>query len=267
MKTLVTGLPLLLLVILPGRTLAAQASTVPPHVIKEINLVHFSHTDVGFTDHPDVCRELYRRYLDIALDTALDTMKGPADRRFYWTAEATMPVNDWWQKASPARRRAFLKAVQAGQLEVTALAFNNTPFMDAAEWQTMVHWLPDELWKQVHPRVAIQDDVNGLPRAAAQALLDRGVPYLFTGINEDSGGVPFPRPSAFWWKMPDGRRMFVWLNIGYGSGFDFFEPGEWRRGPVPRAADATYRPPREGDILRADEASLRAAQQICLSRL
>jgi hypothetical protein len=246
---------------------ATSSEDQNPEFIQEVDLVHFSHTDVGFTDHPDVCRELYRRYLDIAVDAALDTAKGPAERRFYWTAEATMPVNDWWQQATPARRKAFLKAVRSGQIEVTALAFNNTPFMDAAQWQTMVHWLPEDVWNKVRPKVAIQDDVNGLPRAGALALLDRGVHYLFTGINEDSGGVPFPRPSGFWWRMPDGRRLFVWLNIGYGSGFDFFEPGEWRRGPVPRASDATYRPPRAGDILRTDAAYLRQAHKICVERL
>jgi hypothetical protein len=246
---------------------AAPADPSPPAAVREIHLVHFSHTDVGFTDSPSVCRELFRRYLDIAVDAVLDSRKKPADRRFYWTAEATMPVNDWWQAATPDRRRQFLQAVRTGQLEISALAFNNTPFMNAAQWQTMTHWLPPDLWDRVHPKVAIQDDVNGVPRAAALALLDRGVRYLFTGINEDSGGVPFPRPSAFWWKMPDGRRMFVWLNIGYGSGFDFFEPDEWRRGPVPRAADTRYRPPRAGDILRTDETSLRAAHRQCLARV
>jgi hypothetical protein len=219
--------------------LIAGADPAPPApaIVTELNLVHFSHTDVGFTDSPSVCRELYRRYLDVGLDAVLDSLSAPADRRFFWTAEATLPVDDWWQAATPARRKAFLKAVRSGQLEVTAMPFNNTPFMNAAQWHTMLHWLPDDLWKEVRPRAAVQNDVNGIPRAAALALLDRGVHHLFTGINEDSGGVPFPRPSAFWWRMPDGRRMFVWLNIGYGSGFDFFEPAEWRRGPVPRAAD------------------------------
>ena len=245
---------------------ATRAAEAPP-TIQEINLVHFSHTDVGFTDSPSVCRELYRRYLDVALDAILDSMSGPEDKRFFWTAEATLPVNDWWQTAPPARRKQFLKAVRAGQLEVTALPFNNTPFLNAAQWQTMLHWLPEDLWKQTQPRAAVQNDVNGVPRAAALALLDRGVRYLFTGINEDSGGVPFPRPSAFWWKMPDGRRMFVWLNIGYGSGFDFFEPGEWRRGPVPLAADTRYRPPRAGDILGSDETSVRRAHRLCVERL
>jgi len=263
-RWLIAALPVAALVI----TVASAAPPAEmPSGIKEINLVHFSHTDVGFTDHPAVCRELYRRYLDIAVDAALDSMKGPAEKRFFWTAEATLPVADWWQAASPTRRKQFLRAVGAGQLEVAALPFNNTPFMNAAQWQTMVHWLPEDLWRQVRPRAAVQNDVNGLPRAAAVALLDRGVRHLFTGINEDSGGVPFPRPSAFWWKMPDGRRLFVWLNIGYGSGFDFFEPQEWRRGPVPFAADTRYRPPRAGDILRTDEAYLRAAHRLCLERL
>lgn len=250
--------------VVPGQPAAPED---PPGAIRELLLVHFSHTDIGFTDHPAVCRELYRRYLDVAVDTVLDALDGPPERRFCWTAEATLPVADWWREASRGRRKQFLRAVKSGCLDVAALPFNNTPFLNEAQWQTMVHWLPEDLWRQVRPRVAVQNDVNGLPRAAALALLDRGVTQLFTGINEDSGGVPFARPSAFWWKMPDGRRLFVWLNIGYGSGFDFFEPEEWRRGPVPAAADTRYRPPRAGDILRSDEASVRAAHRHCVGRL
>src|SRR5512143_3620198 len=74
---------------------AISPATGGGRIIKEIDLVHFSHTDVGFTDSPSVCRELYRRYLDIAVDTIADSMKGPTDQRFFWTAEATMPVYDW----------------------------------------------------------------------------------------------------------------------------------------------------------------------------
>ncbi len=39
--------------------------------IREIAIVHLSHTDFGFTDHPAVFADLQRRYLDIALDAAL----------------------------------------------------------------------------------------------------------------------------------------------------------------------------------------------------
>jgi hypothetical protein len=246
---------------------ATEAVPNSAEFVQQLDLIHFSHTDYGFTDHPAVCRDLQRRYLDLALDTAQATRHLPDDARFRWTAETTVAVNDWWQAASPARRKEFLKAVRDGQIEVAALPFNNTPFLSRDQWQTMTHWLPEDLWKALKPQTAVQNDVNGFPRAGARALLDRGVHYLFSGINSDSGGPPLPRLTAFWWKQPDGRKLFVWMSLTYGDGFFFFETEEWRRGPLPRAADGLYRPPRAGDILKTDEASLRKAHERCVTRL
>ncbi len=251
---------------LSGASAAANTNAAPDHV-QQLDLIHFSHTDYGFTDHPAVCRDMQRRYLDIALDTARATRSLPDDARFRWTAETTVAVNEWWQAAAPARRREFLKALRAGQLEVTALPFNNTPFLNHEQWQVMTHWLPEELWREFKPESAVQNDVNGFPRAGAKALLDRGVRYLFSGINSDSGGPPLPRLTPFWWKQPDGRRLFVWMSLTYGDGFFFFETEEWRRGPLPLAADARFRPPRKGDILKTDEPSLRRAHEQCLRRV
>lgn len=244
---------------------AAEPTTALP--LRRIYLTHFSHTDFGFTDLPSVCRELQVRYLDIALDAVLATLDGPPERRFCWSAESVVAVDDWWQIASPARRQDFLRALRSGQLEVTALPFNQTPFLNARQWHTLLHWLPEELWQQFRPTVAMQNDVNGFPRAGAQALLDRGIRHLFMGINPDSGGPPFYRPGAFWWKQPDGRRLFVWLNHSYPAGFDFFETYEWRRGPVPRAGDLQFRPPRGRDVFKTDATSLRAAHAQCLRRI
>ena len=244
-----------------------RAQETAPAFIQELNLVHFCHTDIGFTDHPAVARELHRRYLDVALDAVLARLDGPPEKRLCWTAETTLAVTDWWEAAPPERRRQFLEAVREGVLDVAALPFNQTPFLDAAQWDTMMRWMPEDLWRELGPSVAIQNDVNGFPRAGARRLLDRGVHRLFMGINDDSGGAPFPRHSAFWWRQPDGRRMFVWLNAHYGSGFSLFESDEWRRGPVPYASDTRYRPPRAGDILRSDEASVRAAHAICRGKL
>ena len=244
----------------------AGSRATPPE-IRHVDLVHFSHTDYGFTDHPAVCRELQRRYLDLAIDAVLATRDLPEERKFCWTAETIVAVEDWWQAASAPRREEFLQAVRSGQLEIAALPDNQTPTLNRHQWHTMLHWIPEELWQQVQPQAAVQNDVNGFPRAGAMALLDRGIRHLFTGINEDSGGAPLARPSAFWWKMPDGRKMLVYLNYSYPNGYWFFEKQEWRRGPVPRAADTRYRPPRAGDILRSDEASVRKAHRHLLAKI
>lgn len=235
--------------------------------IRHIDLVHFSHTDYGYTDHPAVCRDMQRRYLDIALDAIQATRAKPPAGRFAWTAETTVAVLDWWKAADPARRQAFLEAIRAGQLEVSALPLNNTPCLDRRQWLMMTHWLPEDLWQQLRPQAALQSDVNGFPRAGALALLDRQIHCLFMSLNEYGGGSPLARPSAFWWKMPDGRRLLVYLNYSYPSGYGFFEATDWRRGPVPRAGDGLYRPPQPGEIFASDEASVRRANRLVRSRM
>ncbi len=235
--------------------------------IRHVDLIHLTHTDIGFTDHPLVCRELHRRYLDVALDAILATRGAPDEAKFRWTAEAMLSVADWWDAAPEGRRREFLRAIDEGQIEVAALPCNQAPFLDRAEWRAMLHWVPDGLWKAWRPRVAIQNDVNGMPRAGAIGLLDRGVRFLVMGINADSGGPPLPVPAAFWWKMPDGRRLLVWQGHHYAGGYDFFHAGHWRRGPVPAASDLSYRAPRPGEQFAADEASVRKAHALCVRKL
>ena len=256
---------------LRSTALADEPESNPTHKgsmgIRHVDLIHFSHTDVGFTDHPDVCREMQKRYLDIAIDAVLATRDKPPAARFCWTTEATLSVDDWWRSASAQRREDFLQAVDSGQLCISGLAMNNMSLLGREEWHKMVHWLPEDLWRRVRPEVALQDDVNGFPRAGATELLDRGITRLFTGINEDNGGAPFKRPSAFWWRMPDGRRLFVYLSFAYSAGHFFFDPVEWRRGPVPQAGDTRYRPPRAGDFLGSDEASVRKAHGHLLERI
>jgi len=89
-------------------------------IIQHIDLIHFSHTDCGYSDDPEVCREMQRRYVDVAIDAALATKNKPASEKFCWTAETAGAVTDWWQTATPERRQQLLQTVQSGQLEITA---------------------------------------------------------------------------------------------------------------------------------------------------
>lgn len=238
-----------------------------PQKIQRVDIVHMSHTDVGFTDHPAVCREQQMRYLDIAIDGVLNTENAPKSAQFSWTAESALTVDDWWQRNTPERRQDLIRAMKSGRLEITALAMNQTPTLNAAQWQTTLHWLPEAVWSAAPPKTGIQNDVNGFPRAGALALLDRNVENLFMGINWTNGKAPFPVPMAFWWKMPDGRRLFVWLGDSYPNGFYFFFKDSWRHGPVPESTDTRYRPPRRGEFYPTDEATLRKAQARLCERL
>lgn len=247
--------------------LASAEDPKLPEKIKRVDIVHMSHTDVGFTDHPAVCREQQTRYLDIAIDGVLATEDAPREAQFSWSAEAALTVDDWWQKNTPERRQDLIRAIKTGRLEITACAMNQTPTLDANEWQTALHWLPEEVWNAAMPKTGIQNDVNGFPRAGAMALLDRNIANLFMGINATNGQAPFEVPMAFWWKMPDGRRLFVWLGDSYPNGFYYFFGDSWRHGPVPESTDTRYRPPRRGEFYPTDETALRKAQARLCERL
>lgn len=229
--------------------------------IRRIDIIHLSHMDVGFTDHPSVTREMQKNYLDQAIDACR------RDPGFAWTAESLLAVEDWWRAAAPERRTQLLRLVRERRIGIGALPFNATPFLDAEQWRQMLDWVPASLWRGLAPAVAIQDDVNGFPRAGAIQLLNHGVSRLFMGMNSDNGGPPMNRPVAFWWRMPDSRRLFVYLGESYPNGYYYFNQGDWRRGPVPRVADTEFRRPREGDFFAADEDSLRKAHRICTGRL
>jgi len=236
-------------------------------VIEHLDLINLSHYDIGFTDHPTVCRALQVRYLDQAIDLVLAWRGGPPASRFHWTCEANNVVWEWWQQAPAARRDLFLELVQEGLIEVCAMPFNQNPTLDAQEWRCLARWLPDDLWRALRPRTIMQSDVNGFPRAGAMALMERGAEFLWMGLNQDTGGSPLPQPGLFWWAMPDGRKLLVWNSLAYPSGYYLFEPREWRRGPLPLAADARYRPPAEGDFFSTAPEALERARQHCQATL
>ena len=189
---------------LPGAGPAAETASMERResVIRQLDLIHFCHTDFGFTDHPVIAREMQRRYLDIAVDAVLASQDGPEEKKFCWTAETIIAVDDWWQAASPERRTEFLQAVRTGQLDIGALPLNQAPFLNSAQWQRMLHWLPEEVWQQVQPKVAIQDDVNGFPRAGAMQLLDRGFPNCSWASTRTAAACPSSGPPPFGGRCP-----------------------------------------------------------------
>ena len=242
------------------------SSTSDTLEIEYIDIIHCTHTDYGYTDHPYIVEELQSKFLDIAIDAASATSHLPEDRRFYWTAEALDVVFRWWEKASPERRLELERLINNGQIDISALPFNVHPFLNAKQWDLALNWVTEELWQKFKPSVGIQHDVNGFSRAAAIRLLDKGVKYIWNGINTYWGGAPFPQPSGFWWQMPDGRKILVWQSFPYWFGYNLLTERDWRH-IQSNASNTQFRTPRIGDILQADEASVRKAHSILLEKI
>ncbi|MBN2775383.1 MAG: hypothetical protein JXR31_14095, partial [Prolixibacteraceae bacterium] len=242
-----------------------QSKTNLPE-IKYIDLIHCTHTDYGYTDHPVIVEELQQRFLDIAVDAASASSQLPQGERFYWTAEALDVVCEWWKNSSDERREELINAIKNKQIDIAALPYNFHPFLNERQWDLALNWIPDELWERLNPKVGIQNDVNGFSRAAAIRLLNKGIKYICNGINTYWGGAPFPQPSGFWWQMPDGRKILVWQSLSYWYGYNLFTEKDWRIIQT-NASNTQFYTPRIGDILSSDEESVRMAHKICLEKI
>jgi hypothetical protein len=227
--------------------------------VEKLYLIHTTHTDYGYTNHPDVVIDLHIKYVDIAIDAATQS------EHFAWTAEANDIVYEWWKEATPEKRQKLISVIQAGKFEVSAMPFNQTQLYNKDQWKTLMNWIPDSLWKTCNPKTAVQNDVNGFPRAGAMALLDKDVKYLWMGINNAYGNPLFEPPYAFWWEMPDKRKMLVWQGIHYNWGYYFFNHWNLRKGFG--NSDILDGIPLEGDIFLTDSTTMKQSEQFCQHKL
>lgn len=188
--------------------------------INEILVLHHSHLDIGYTHSQPILWELQRDYIDQALDLLDATADWPAISQPRWTCEVTMPVERWLATARPHDIERFRGHIATGRLGISAMALNTTPLCTA-----------EQLVRQLSPirglrallgapiRTLNQHDVNGIPWALADLMIDSGVELLTMAINIHLGRAVTPRPGVFRWQAPSGRELLV-MNGNHYTMFD-----------------------------------------------
>ena len=235
-------------------------------MIQEIHIIHHSHTDFGYTDLPTTIREQQVRYIAEALAIARRTENFPTAAKFRWTCEVLLPVADFLAQATPAERRGFDRAFSNGQIELGAMPANMSGLMWAEELDAALESL-QPLLKKYRPKVAFQNDINGMRWGMLPKLRKAGVRYVWMGINSYSGFSPRERPALWWWEGPDGKRTLTYLNREYCQGYSLFFPESWRRGPVPQVSDVWYHAPQDRDTWDDSRDSIKKAHAHCLSQI
>jgi hypothetical protein len=234
--------------------------------IEEIRLIHFTHCDYGYTDHPVTNIEQHVAFLKQALLYCEETYDYPESSRFHWTVEGVWTLENFWKQASFKEKQLFDKLFANGQVEVTGMPGNLSMLVKSFEWERELKRLKF-FYETYRPEVVMMNDVNGVPWGMIPHFLDHGFKYLWMGLNQYGTKAPQPVPSMWNWEGPDSRKMLAWLGFAYPSGYDFFHKGWWRRGPVPAAHDIWFNPPSEEDIFSRSAESLNTAKTITRDRI
>src|SRR5438093_43462 len=102
--------------------------------LREVHLIHHSHTDFGFTDLPSTAWDFHVEHLRQAIQCAEDTKDYPEEARFRWVCESLWIVERFLANAMLRERRQFGRLVASGQIEVTAMPCNTTGLVTKNEW-------------------------------------------------------------------------------------------------------------------------------------
>jgi alpha-mannosidase len=234
--------------------------------VKEIHIINLSHHDYGYTDLPSSVWDYQVNNIRLAMQFIQETKNYPAEATFKWTIEGLWGLERFWQEADASEKKQFAQYVKDGRIEVTAMPGNTTCLMGRFEWENELDRLAP-FYKMFTPKVALQDDVNGLPWGLVDSLLKRNVKYVTMAANDYMGGPPLPTPSFFWWMGAEGKKILMFNGEGYANGYNYFHKTEWRKGPVPHRYDVWFNGPAGNEIFSTADDNLLAAQKIVNDRL
>jgi len=199
-----------------------------PVTYREINLVHHSHTDIGYSHIQEEVIAIHNKNIRDALKLIERTKDYPEGSRFVWNIESSWVVENFLAEASPAEKDLFFAAVKNRQIVISANYANiltglQTP--EEMQWNTLYSKkLRDE--KGVSIKTAMMSDIPGMSWSVVKALAQSGVRYFSNGPNyvdmyPDKGDrigntLKAQANKAFWWKSTTGKDSILMWTCGKG---------------------------------------------------
>ncbi len=197
------------------------------------HFVPISHHDYGYSGTLEETLAFYDQVYRDVLTFCRATEDWDDDAQFRYTCEAAWSLHHFVEQANDETIAELARYVQQGRVEIPALLGNEISGLCGHE----------ELARLLYPSAKLQrllggeivtgsiTDVPGLSWALPTVLSAAGAKYFFAGLphywlHEEGGyytnwdeaaclrdhGVP----DAFWWEGPDGSKVLLYYQQGYG---------------------------------------------------
>ncbi|MEW6756242.1 MAG: hypothetical protein AB1505_35500, partial [Candidatus Latescibacterota bacterium] len=220
-----------------GQVHDRRALTCEPRKHWQVHLVPIAHHDLGYTDTIEGVLAKYVRIYEDMLRFCAETADWPEEARFRYTAEEAWSLQHFVEHAAPEAVDRLAALVRQGRVEIPALFGNQISGLCSHE----------ELVRLLYPSVRLArrlggtirtgsiTDIPGLSWGLPSVLAGAGVRYFFAGLptyfrwqnprvapdvhtfwDEEVVLRSHGRPDAFYWEGPDGGRVLVYYQGGYG---------------------------------------------------
>jgi alpha-mannosidase len=195
------------------------------------HLIHHSHNDIGYSHLQTEVAKIQTENIRAALRWIA---KGPVGgQKPIWHVESLWAVENFLKEASATEEAAFVGAIKAGQLVLSANYANCLTGLMRPEEFVWLTAYAHELERKygIHISNAMVTDIPGQTYAAFEAYAQQQIPYLSLGPNyvanhadhgDRVGGVIHETgDQPFMWqsKTDSSQQLFVWTA---GKGYSYF---------------------------------------------
>jgi len=184
----------------------------------QVNFVHHTHTDIGYTrSQTDILGD-HLRFIDYALDYCDNTDHHPEDSQFRWSCEASWAVDEYLRSRPAQQVERLMQRIREGRIEVTGMYFNFNELPDEQILAASLQPLARFHEQGIEVKTAMQNDVNGFGWSLLDHYSEMGVKYVNMGTHGHRALISFDKPTLFWWESPSGNRMLAFRGEHYMIG-------------------------------------------------
>ena len=211
----------------------------------EIDLVHHSHTDIGYSHIQEEVIDIHIKNIREAIRLANKTASYPEGSRFIWNIESSWAVENFLKVATETERSSFINAVKKGQIVISGSFANVLTGLATPEELNWIMEYSAGLKNNygLPIKTGFMTDIPGMSWSMVDALTKNGIRYFSNGPNyvealPDKGDrighiLSTWGDKPFWWKSTNGKDSILYWTCAKGySSWHGLAPGVVKdRGP------------------------------------
>lgn len=198
-----------------------KGEIIMTHKIREVYIVHHSHTDVGYTDLQE--QVIYNQANNIrrAVELIENGIKNNTTQKdLKWNCETWYCVEQFFKMATEEEKEKFFDLVKKGNIGLSANYLNFNDLADCKYLKEKIHTMQEICGeKGIQIKTAMIADINGISMGQRDALIENGVEFLYTNIHTHHGMYPlYQNQKPYFWENENGQRLLVWNGEHYNLG-------------------------------------------------
>ena len=184
-----------------------------------IDVLHHSHTDVGYTVRQELAARQHAGFLRGAVEI-LRREDAEGQSGFRWQCENFWQVEQFLASADESEKADLVRYAREGRIGLSASYLNLTDLIDDSVLRE--HLEKACAWAEENGLTlssAMTADVNGYSAALPDHLAEAGVRYFYSALHTHHGMYPLRRnPAFFRWRGPAGNSVLAFCGEHYHWG-------------------------------------------------